>query len=356
MAEHIILSGVGDGEDLLEALNRVLDDAPSRAIGIASAFVSVAGVEAARTLLNRAGMPECRLVAGTDYAITHPEALRLAQEAGWTVRIGRSRQGVFHPKLIVAGKSFGSAGVVRCPTSIYIGSGNLTAGGLQTNVECGVVANTSPYAQEAAEAFGKIWQSGDSLTAKVLTHYAAVFAKINRHRSVQEMRALGVIDDGLHRISRMPNLRRTKPPKHAAVKEDFAAYVWAELRSFTGQYAFQVEFPRAAGEVLGRFVSGRVSSDNKVDVECEDGQVRKMTSRYYADNSMYRLNIPPAVPNVDWAKEHKKGIALLQRGSEGGVPLSLKTLLPGKEMDEIVGRSVALGTWGRTSTRLYGWC
>ena len=26
------------------------------------------------------------------------------------------------------------------------------------------------------------------------------------------------------------------------------------------------------------------------------------------------------------------------------------------EMDEIVGRSVALGTWGRTTTRLYGWC
>lgn len=355
MPEHVILAGVEDG-DLLEALDRVLNDAPSRVVGIASAFVSVAGVEAAKTLLKDAGMADCRLVAGTDYAITHPEALKLAKEAGWAVRIGKSRKGVFHPKLIVAGRSFGAEGVIQHPTSIYIGSGNLTAGGLQTNIECGVVANASPYAEEAAEAFGTIWLDGDLLTAKALRHYAAVFAKTNRQRSVQEMRALGVIDDGARRIPPIPTLRKTKPPKLAVVNEDFAAYVWAELRSFTGQYAFQVEFPRAAGEVLGRFVRGRVSADNKVDVECEDGHVRKMTSRYYDDNSMYRLNIPPAVPNVDWAKANKQGIALVQRGSEGGVPLSLRILLPGNEMDEIVGRSVALGTWGRTSTRLYGWC
>jgi hypothetical protein len=346
---------MGDTE-LVQGLERILVDAAPTVIGIASAFVSVLGVELTHAVIDGAGIEGCRLIAGTDYAITHPEALTMAKDLGWGVRIGRSNRGVFHPKLIVAGAGFNSSGAIRNPTSVYIGSGNLTSGGLRENVECGVVANGSPYAAESGAAFGMLWQASVPLTRKELKNYSSVFARINRQRAVSVMRALGVIDDVTTVLPPLRKLRRSKPPKRAVVADDFAAYVWAELRSFTGQYAFQVEFPRAAGEVLGRFVRGRLSAANKVDVECEDGQIRQMTSRYYADNSMYRLNIPPAVPNVDWARINRQGIALVQRGPEGGVPISLRILLPGGEMNEVIGRSAALGTWGRTTTRLYGWC
>jgi hypothetical protein len=351
----VLLGGMG-GKELLQGLQEILIDGAASVIGIASAFVSVLGVELTKAVIEEAGIEGCRLVAGTDYAITHPQALAFARDWGWGVRMGRGSHGVFHPKLIVAGTGFRPNGAIRNPISVYIGSGNLTSGGLRHNVECGIVVNGSPYAAESGEAFGMLWSGSMPLTKKSLKNYSSVFAKANRQRSVSVMTALGVTDDATLVQPPLRRLRRARPSHRAVVADEFAAYVWAELRSFTGQYAFQVEFPRAAGAVLGRFVRGRLSADNKVDVECEDGQIRQMTSRYYADNSMYRLNIPPAVPNVEWARTNRQGIALIQRGPEGGVPVSLRVLLPGGEMNEVIGRSVALGTWGKTTTRLYGWC
>ena len=354
MTSKVILGGTGD-EDLVVGIERALSTASANAIGIASAFVSLAGVELTKQVLKRAKIGECRLIAGTDYAITHPEALSLAMELGWRVRIGRSNRGVFHPKLVVACQAFRSSGALRNPSSIYVGSANLTTGGLRHNVECGIVVNDVSYATEAGEAFAKLWQEADQLTSKWLKNYSSVFARTNRQRSVSVLRALGIVDGTPDAQQPTPKLRRSQPPKRAVVSNDYSAYVWAELRSFTGEYAFQVEFPRAAGQVLQRFVRGRLSSENRVDVECADGQVRQMTCRYYIDNSMYRINIPLSVPNVDWARENKQGVALVRRGSEGGAPISLKILLPSGELDEVVRRSIALGTWGKTSTRLYGW-
>lgn len=338
-------------------LERILVDASAKVVGIASAFVSLTGVELARDVLKRARIRECRLITGTDYAITHPEGLKLAKELGWQVRIGRSNQGIFHPKLVVAGQAFSTNGAIRNPNSIYIGSANLTTGGLCKNIECGLMGSEPICAGEAGEAFRRLWKSGYLLTNKCLRDYSSIFANANRQRPVRTMKALSVIDDasGPFTLKPISKLRQIIPPKRAVVKSDFAACVWAELRSFTGEYAFQVEFPQAAGQVLRRFVHGKLSSDNRVDVQCEDEQIRQMTSRYYPDNGMYRLNIPVSVPNVNWARAHKQGIALVQRGAEGGAPISLRILIPGGELNEVIHRSVAMGTWGKTRTRLYGW-
>lgn len=70
---------------------------------------------------------------------------------------------------------------------------------------------------------------------------------------------------------------------------------------------------------------------------------------------MFRLNVPNDVPGVQWARDHKDGLAIVERGLPGGAPLRLRLLKPGADLSEVVGRSAALGTWGRTSTRLYGW-
>lgn len=193
------------------------------------------------------------------------------------------------------------------------------------------------------------------MTAVALKNYAAAFAKINRNRSVASIKALGIADDEELEVDPLGALRQARPPHTPAVSNQFASQVWAELRSFTGEYAFQVEFPRAAGEVLHRFVAGRLSATSKVLVECEDDEVRSMTARFYEDNSMYRLNVPLAVPGVEWARANRRGLALVRRGPEGGAPISLTILRPGNEMDDIVARSKALGTWGATRTRLFGW-
>lgn len=60
-----------------------------------------------------------------------------------------------------------------------------------------------------------------------------------------------------------------------------------------------------------------------------------------------------STPGVTWAREHKTGVALAEVNEQGVV--IFRIIKPGQEMHEVIERSLALGTWGRTSTRLYGW-
>jgi hypothetical protein len=115
-----------------------------------------------------------------------------------------------------------------------------------------------------------------------------------------------------------------------------------------------VEFPRAAGEVIRKLVGTNTSGP--IDVFCEDdGRSLPMRFAFYEDNAMFRLNIPNDVRNVARARQRHEGIALVTQGPPGGAPLTLRILAPGTEMDEFIRKSLALGTWGRTPTRLYGW-
>lgn len=354
MTERILLGGQGDSS-LCGTLEDILRKSKPKAIGIASAFVTVQGIKEFIHLSKHLRGSKCRLVAGIDYTITHPEALSMAKKIGWDVRIGQSNYGIFHPKLIVAGQNFNKRGLITNPRCIFVGSSNMTFEGLRKNVECTLVADDSSYAEEAASVFSLIWRQSLKLTDNLLKNYSAAFAERNRARSFSELELHGIRDRGKSAVKKLSALKKEKPPASRAMRNDFAAVVWAELKSFTGGYAFQVEFPRSAGEVLSRFAKKKKLPNNKVAVMCEDGSIRDMTFRYYTDNSMFRLNVPNNVPGVQWARDHKKGIAVVRRGPEGGAALNLKILPPGTDMDEVVGRSLALSTWDKTQTRLYGW-
>ena len=129
-----------------------------------------------------------------------------------------------------------------------------------------------------------------------------------------------------------------------------ATAAWAGLQSFTGEYRFQVEFPRDAGQVLRRML-GPGGGQTNIPMLCEDGQQRPMRFRYYEDNAMFRLNIPNETPGVERARLARSGLAIVEAGA---VP-TFRIVDSEPEMSTIIGRSVALGTWGRTTTRLYGW-
>jgi hypothetical protein len=92
-----------------------------------------------------------------------------------------------------------------------------------------------------------------------------------------------------------------------------------------------------------------------VRVLCEDGEIREMRYRYYEDNAMFRLNVPNDTPGVAWAREHRAGIAMVEAHPAGDSLLRFRAIRPGKDATDVIGRSVALGTWGKTPTRLYGW-
>ena len=89
-------------------------------------------------------------------------------------------------------------------------------------------------------------------------------------------------------------------------------------------------------------------------IHCAYSKVRLFKFRFYEENRMFRLNIPNATPSVAWARENRKGISRVTY-SEAQETLYFEILSPGQRMEDIVDRSLALGTWGQTHTRLYGW-
>ena len=90
MTRQIVLSGVGTITHS-ESLSQCFTRGRPAVIGIAAAFVSITGVEQLVGILRRCRRPGCHLVAGTDNAVTHPEALRRKGKGGmfaWAHRHG----------------------------------------------------------------------------------------------------------------------------------------------------------------------------------------------------------------------------------------------------------------------------
>jgi hypothetical protein len=218
------------------------------------------------------------------------------------------------------------------------------------------LADADGCLEGASTVFASFWNSANPADETALRNYGARFAEKNRRRRAVDLDALGV-SDARPVVPLTPRqLIRTTPPRHGAISLDFVVAAWTGLQSFTGEYRFQIEFPRTAGEVIRLLIGTCILPDGAVDVSCpDDGQTRTMQYRFYADNSMFRLNVPNDVPGITWARQHRDGAALVEQGPRGGAPIGLKILQPGLETSDIIGRSVALGTWGRTSTRLYGW-
>lgn len=352
MLQSIRISGLRTASHLA-VLEESLVEVQPTAVGVAAAFVSVRGVQQFSDVLTACGGPKCRLVAGIDGDITHPEALSIARELGWHVRLGEKRGAIFHPKLIVAGDRFRSDDRVRQLSYVYVGSSNLTAAGLQKNVECGLSAIREGCVTSAALVFARLWRSAAPATNSRLKDYARRFAERARRRRPEDLRDLGVADWGTESASTRPTAERT-PPKRAAMPLDVAVGAWAGLESFTGEFRFQVEFPQQAGRVIGHMLRDATTHDGRLELYSPvDTHRWPMQYRFYDANGMFRLNVPNEFPGVAWARANHAGLAIVERRRRG--VLSLRLVKPGGEARALITRSTALGTWGRTTTRLYGW-
>ena len=323
------------------------------AVGMAVAYVSASGFSLVKKILDEGGVGEVRLVTDTKDGVTHPRALQGAVDSGWTVRIVDNLAGTFHPKLYVGAARFDDAGVADLSLAIT-GSPNLSYSGFLNNGEY-VFWSATPHSQKSAgKAWLDCWNAGVPATAEKLAAYEKYFALRNRYRKPEDMVALGIADSLPEKTDGAPNKGVTPPKReHKAISEAAASVAWAGLQSFTGAYNLQVEFPKEAGLVLLRIFE-HLSVYGTIDILCADAEVRKFKYKFYEDNGMFRLNIPNSTPLVAWAREHKQGIAYVEYSELQGV-LHFEILPPGQSVMDIVDRSLALGTWGRTPTRLYGW-
>jgi len=291
-------------------------------------------------------------LAGLDSAITHPAALDLAIENAWTVKVSRATSGIFHPKFILAANKF-SESVIEGIGLIYVGSSNLTNGGLFKNTECGFLGDSIANPETASQAFIQMWKTATEATPVVLTDYAALFAERARRRSVQALLDLGIESAGT------TNAKTGKPKSYKPNKNHLKNFVsvWSELKSFTGEYKFQVEFPQTVGRILAEIVGDPAGRGSSVRVLClDDDKTREMKYKYYTNNGMFRINIDNDVPGVSWARNKKDGIVYIERGIPGGGPLTLRIIKPGNDASEIISRSTILGNADSTTTRKYGWC
>jgi len=323
-------------------------------VGMAVAYVSTSGFSLVKKILDEGSVGEVCLVTDTKDGVTHPRALYNAVECGWNVRVVDNLAGTFHPKLYVGATGFNDDGGVADLSLAITGSPNISHGGFMKNGEC-VFWSAAPHSRKSAvRAWLDCWNAGVPATAENLAAYEKYFALRNRHRKPEDMVALGITDSLPEKTDGTPK-KGVTPPKteHKAISEAAASVAWAGLQSFTGAYNLQVEFPKEAGLVLLRIFEN-LSQDETIGILCADGEVRTFKYRYYQDNGMFRLNIPNSTPLVDWAREHKQGIAHVEYTETQGV-LYFQILPPGPSMLDIVDRSLALGTWGRTRTRLYGW-
>ena len=324
------------------------------AVGIAVAYVSASGFKLVKKILDEGGVGEVRLVTDTKDGVTHPKALQSAMDSGWNVRVVDNLAGTFHPKLYVGATGFDEAAGVADISLAITGSPNLSHGGFLKNGEC-VFWSAAPHSPKSiARAWLDCWNAGVPATAERLAAYEKYFALRNRYRKPEDMVALGIADSLPENTNGVPKKGVTPPKKEdKAISEDVASVAWAGLQSFTGEYNLQVEFPKEAGLVLLRIFE-HLSHDDTIDILCADGEVRTFKYKFYENNGMFRLNIPNSTPLVAWAREHKQGVANVEYSDVQGVPY-FEILLPGQSMIDIVARSLALGTWGRTPTRLYGW-
>jgi hypothetical protein len=80
-----------------------------------------------------------------------------------------------------------------------------------------------------------------------------------------------------------------------------------------------------------------------------------MTYRFYQDNSMFRLNVANEVPGVQDARDRHSGIALIEKIERPDATVRLTIEHDKKAINDVIRRSLALGTLGQTPTRLYGW-
>jgi hypothetical protein len=340
---RIYLSGRHTSTRISSRLAVLLTENHPSAVGMATAFLSVWGARAYDDMLKKNGVRVSRVVAGLAGEVTHPEAIGFLRGAGHVVRFGEVTGGIFHPKLLVGGDRFLNSGQLAVANCAYIGSANFTSGGMARNLEVILATKEPGLAIAIARAFRSIWNHATPVTSTLLTAYERAFARVQRRRSLADLELLDVVE---------PDSAVKPGQPTPIVPPRLGSAVWAGLESFTGEHAFQVEFPRTAGEALRALLK---TASGKVPIECVDGETRIMTFRYYEDNGMYRLNVPNNMPLVDWARTNKNGALLVWRDDLSPEQTLHAEIIRGRRLTEVEARSTALRTWGKTQTRSYGW-
>ena len=305
-------------------------------IGIAVAYVSTYGFFKLKSILDEYSIKNVVLLTCTKDYVTEPEALSYALESKWSVRVLNPTEGIFHAKIYIGAQSTNVKSMKEL-SMLMVGSSNLSKNGMYINTECMYWTKSKKELQTYKEIWLKCIKRSTKLTTKELEQYITHYEEHNKDLSGEQKRRLGLqeaLDSGEN-----PDLKNAKVS-------------WVGLETITGEYQFQLEFPRESGLALQRLFD-KVSKDNVAQIFYEGEGSFEFTLRVYQNNQK-RLGCKPSVPMVEWIRENKRGIMKIEyRASLHR--LYYKVLTDEKEIAHLIKETEQLGNLDHTSTRKCGW-
>jgi len=196
-ADNAIIIGLPSSFDLHRELAKATE------IRLATAFAHLSGWKLIRPELART-KAKVRLLTGLSFCQTEPAVLKdwlgLSESVRCNVsaRIFADKQVTFHPKVLIATSPSRSFAV--------IGSGNLSAGGLRNNIECGYFVSDSPSVAGVTKWFDELFDSDrqtKQLQESDIKRYAPLFKKAQKaNKSVRNLQHAAEEDIGdRHRAS-----------------------------------------------------------------------------------------------------------------------------------------------------------
>lgn len=340
MQNDVFLSGTGNST--LNYLSNIFDDDEVGTLFIASAYITSSGVEMIEELLSNHDVDSCGIIFGTDGFVTTPKAIEKIDEFGWNSRVVESQDYIFHPKFALTG------GLPPKPFSEevyagYVGSANFTGGGLEGNIEVGVIIREKVLLTKLIHFGKELVEISTPVDEFDLEQYADDYAKEARKRSWTST------SPGVGETNRADSNGLDSTPNY---DPRYAEAAWVGMDTSTGDYTYQLGLPQKVASVILAMIEG---DQEECDVLCSDDIIRTMSLKFYSDNQMHRINIPNDVPGISRAREEGEGFALFERIDRDEVDFQLTILHDEETQQELIGRSSNEGTIEETPTRLYGW-
>ena len=168
-ADRSVIVGAAKGFDFQASLKRATE------VRIATAFGHLSGWKEIELYLRRSSAGVIQILLGQAYFQTEPQLLdriMQLQEGGnphrFEVKLA-SAIATFHPKVWII-----EDGVVPCA---IVGSGNLSHGGLSSNIECGIFTNRPAEVAALRDWFRTHWSNSPAIS-QTLEIYRAMYDEI----------------------------------------------------------------------------------------------------------------------------------------------------------------------------------
>lgn len=314
------------------------------------AYVTVSGVRSLLSAFPNGEPEKSRWLVGIDDAVSQPGAIRLLQtlpnaRVRWASLSNLGKR--FHPKAILI-KARRAA-----DTTLMIGSANLTAAALTRNAEAVSLlrAETDAEAATLQAVLDELWQLGTKPTEKRIEEYE------ERYRRAAKLRKdLAKVTENAPRATSEILTSDT-----ADIDPSLANVCWIECGSITAM-GRELELKAEQGLFFGLSRSGGAPAIFNFLVS--DDSIVPLRMKYQG-NHMWRLQLNAQVPEVAAGLRpvltggglgRSPFVAVIER-TGAQPPFKLSFIKDNsREFSRLIRRSKATGTFGRTSSRQFGWC